>query len=365
MGATDSTNFPTVNALQPAYGGSTDAFVAKLNANGSALIYSTYLGGSRQEGAMARFGEIAVDAAGNAYVTGPTSSTDFPTTPGAFQTNFGGGVEVIFGDTFVAKITPDGRALAYSTYLGGSGDERAFDIDVDAAGNAYVTGFTRSQNFPTRNPLQSSLAGTQDIYVAKFSTGGALVYSTYLGGSGIESTEGAGIAVDAAGSVYLSGGTSSTDFPTHNPLQPANAGGTDAFITKLAPDGRTLIYSTYLGGTGNDGAPRIAVDSVGHAYAALNVDSILPTVSPIQPTYAGGIDIYLAKLSPDGRTLIYSTYLGGSGQDQIPAGVAIDGSGNAYIAGFTASTDFPCRRRRRTGPIWRTREGQAAASRWR
>src|SRR5439155_6541929 len=167
MGSTDSTNFPTVNALQPAYGGSNDVFVAKLNANGSALIYSTYLGGSGQEGPVTRFGEIAVDAAGNAYVIGPTSSTDFPTTPGAFQKNFGGGVQAQLGDTFVAKITPDGRALAYSTYLGGSRDERPLDIDVDAGGNAYATGYTTSQNFPTRNALQSTLAGTQDVFVTK------------------------------------------------------------------------------------------------------------------------------------------------------------------------------------------------------
>ncbi|PYS33159.1 MAG: hypothetical protein DMG14_32420 [Acidobacteria bacterium] len=185
------------------------------------------------------------------------------------------------------------------------------DIDVDAGGNAYATGYTTSQNFPTRNALQSTLAGTQDVFVTKFNPEGTPVYSTYFGGSGIESTDGGGIAVDVAGSVYLVGHTSSTDFPTHNPLQPAYGGGQwDAFITKLAPDGRALIYSTYFGSSGTDRGNRIAVDSLGNAYVTLNVDSNdVPTVSPVQPAYGGGTeDSFLAKLSPDGRTLIYSTF---------------------------------------------------------
>jgi hypothetical protein len=224
-GETRSTDFPTANAYQSANGGGgwEDAFVAKLNAAGSALVYSTYLGGSDTDSGRG----IAVDPSGNAYVTGNTRSTDFPTAS-PFQTATGGTF-----DAFVAKLNAAGSALVYSTYLGGSGDDRGSRIALDASGNAYVVGITNSTNFPTVNPLQAANAGDRDAFVAKFNaTGSNLLSSTYFGGSG--SDYGMGIALDGSGNVYVIGGTSSSDFPTANPRQPANGGLDDVFVAKIA-----------------------------------------------------------------------------------------------------------------------------------
>ena len=232
-GITSSTDFPTVNPLQAAFGGGVfDGFVAKFNATGTALVYSTYLGGSSAAFTAGDAGlGIAVDGAGNAYVTGRTPSADFPTV-NPLQATFGGGD----ADAFMAKLNAAGSALVYSTYLGGSGFEQVFGgIAVDAAGNAYVTGSTTSADFPTANPIQATLTGVEDAFVAKLNAAGlALVYSTYLGGSGFN--EPVGIAVDGAGNAYVTGITSSTDFPTVNPLQATFGGGDhDAFVAKLNP----------------------------------------------------------------------------------------------------------------------------------
>ena len=330
-GTTSSTDFPTMNPLQPAYGGGLyDAFVAKLNPAGSALVYSTYLGGSGGD-----YGSgIAVDSSGTAYVTGQTYSTDFPTM-NPLQPAYGGG-----GDAFVAKLNPAGSALVYSTYLGGSALDFGAGIAVDSLGNAYVTGGTNSANFPTMNPLQPVFGGG-DAFVAKLNpSGSALVYSTYLGGSG--GAYGSGIAVDGSGNAYVTGNTS-TDFPTMNALQPAYGGGLyDAFVAKLNPAGSALVYSTYLGGSGDDVGIGIAVDSSGSAYVTGATDSTdFPTMNPLQPSNAGGgDDAFVAKLNPAGSALVYSTYLGGSGDD-VGIGIAVDSSGNAYVTGWTYSTDFP------------------------
>ncbi len=334
IGSTTSRDFPTANALQPNYGGgSIDAFVAKLNPDGSALVYSTYLGGS---GGDQAFG-VTVDAEGNAYVTGETDSRDFPTV-NALQPEFGG-----FIDAFVAKLSPDGSALVYSTYLGGSNLDIATSIAVDLDGNAYLTGATISTNFPTANPLQPEFAGgDNDGFVTKLSPdGSALVYSTYLGGSGGDF--GQNIALDLEGNAYVTGSTNSTDFPTANPLQPNYGGGDfDAFVAKLSPDGSALVYSTYVGGNGHDTGSAIAVDADGNAYITGATRSLnFPLMNPLQPDYGGGVlDAFVAKLDPTGTALIYSTYLGGSRSDgSIP--IAVDREGNAYVAGQTASTDFP------------------------
>lgn len=228
-GQTKSTELPTsVNAFQPSYaGGSLDSFVMKLNADRSELVYCTYLGGSGGEVCRG----IAVDSAGNAYAVGLVNSTDFPTA-NAFQPTCGGGV-----DAFMAKLSPDGSALLYSTYLGGRGlDYSFFGIAADAFGGAYVTGTTLSTDFPVANAFQSDSGGYVDAFVAKIDTNDSglksLVYSSYLGGSGLDA--GGGIAVDHSGNVYLSGETESSDFPTANPLQPDyGGGGGDAFIAKL------------------------------------------------------------------------------------------------------------------------------------
>jgi hypothetical protein len=297
-GYTASTDFPTMNPFQSVLGGGEDAFIAKINPTGSALVYSTYLGGSGGDGG---FG-IDLDAAGNAYVTGLTGSTDFPTTPGAFQTVCGG----CNGswDAFVAKINPTGSALVYSTYLGGSEDDEGWGIAVDSSGEAYVTGYTGSTDFPTMNPLQPTYGrGILDAFVAKLNpTGSALVYSTYLGGS--EDDRGFGIAVDSAGNAYVTGTTTSNNFPTESPAQRHRGGSNDAFVSKLNPGGSALVYSTYMGGLSYDSGNGIAVDSAGNAYVTGTTQSTnFPTKSPLQPSNAGGYaDAFVAQIDTRAAT---------------------------------------------------------------
>jgi hypothetical protein len=352
-GWTNSTNFPTQNPYQGTFGGGTDdafvtklgpagdtgggiedAFVTKLGPAGDTLSYSTYLGGSDYDGVYG----IAVDSSGNAYVTGFTFSADFPT-QNPYQGTFGGGTY----DVFVTKLGPAGDTLIYSTYLGGGGADGGNDIAIDSSGNAYVTGWTDSTDLPTQNPYQGTFGGgTYDAFVTKLGpAGNTLIYSTYLGGSNDE--PGVDIAVDSSGSAYVTGWTNSTNFPTQNPYQGTLGGGTDdAFVTKLGPAGDTLSYSTYLGGSGVDGGYGIAVDSSGNAYVTGVTDSTdLPTQNPYQGTYGGGYwDAFVTKLGPAGDTLSYSTYLGGSDNDGVYA-IAVDSSGNAYVTGDTWSTDFP------------------------
>jgi hypothetical protein len=339
-GQTNATDFPTTaGAFQTAFGGGpSDAFVTKLNATGTALVYSTYLGGSARDQAYG----IAVDGAGNAYVTGYTESTDFPTTEGAFQTVYGGGVR----DAFVAQLSADGTALAYSTYLGGSAHDEARAITVDSAGNAYVTGFTASTDFPTtEGAFQPAHQGdfVLSAFVTKLSGDGtALVYSTYLGGSGGYDV-GYGIAVDGAGNAYVTGGTGSIDFPTTPGAFQTTLRGTNAFVSKLSGDGTALVYSTYLGGSGGDTGGGVAVDGAGNAYVAGSTSSnnFPTTPGAFQTSNRGGVfDAFVSKLSGDGTALVYSTYLGGFARDQA-LGIALDGAGNAYVTGFTNSTNFP------------------------
>jgi hypothetical protein len=331
-GFTNSTDFPTMNPLQPTFGGGNyDTFVTKVNPTGSALIYSTYLGGSGEDYGVG----IVVDSLGNAYVTGPTSSTNFPTM-NPLQPAYGGGAS----DAFVAQLSPTGSALVYSTYLGGSDADYSSGIAVNSSGNAYVIGLTFSTDFPTLNPLQPVNGGGGDAFVSQLNpTGSALVYSTYLGGSDFDN--GNGIALDSSGNAYVTGETLSTNFPTMNPFQPTNAGGTDAFVAKFNPAGSTLIYSTYLGGSGEDQGYGITVDSSGSAYLTGRTSSTnFPTMNPLQAANAGIRDAFVAKFNPAGSALVYSTYLGGSGDDGA-YGIAVDGSGNAYVTGYTFSTDFP------------------------
>jgi Beta-propeller repeat len=329
-GYTTSANFPTRNPAQTTNrGGNGDAFVAKLNPTGSALVYSTYLGGSGQDVAYG----IAVDSAGSAYVSGSTTSTDFPT-QNPEQAASGGA-----GDGFAAKLSPDGSTLDYSTYVGGTGADVANEIAVDHSGDAYVTGQTMSTNFPTQTPLQATNGGGEDAFVAKLTVAGALMYATYLGGSGDENS--VAIDIDGAGNAYVTGSTTSTNFPTQTPEQGANGGGQDGFVAKLDAAGAALDYATYLGGTGQDAGNDIAVDSSGDAYIAGSTASTnFPTRSPQQPASGGGGDAFVTKLSSAGTTLIYSTYLGGSGQDDGYA-VSVDAADDAVVAGATASPNFP------------------------
>ena len=341
-GDTSSQNFPTTNALQPTHsGGFTDVFITKINASGAALDYSTYLGGSSEETGNA----IAVDASGNAYVTGFTESPNFPTA-NALQPTYGGG----FIDAFVAKIDASGTALVYSSYLGGIFDDYGSGIAVDASGNVYVTGYTSSSNFPTANALQPTHSGgLTDVFITKINaSGAALLYSTYLGGDqSLQASSdniGYGIAVDAQGNAYVTGFTTAQNFPTANALQPALAGIQNAFITKINASGSALVYSTYLGGSLSEVGKAIGVDASGNAAVIGTTSSPdFPTRNALQTTYGGGItDAFVAKVSASGTALVYSTYLGGSGED-TGLGVAVDSSGNTYVAGATGSQNFPTR----------------------
>jgi len=386
-GRTTSPNFPTANAFQPAYNGNFDAFVTKLDPQGSGLVYSTYLGAWSTDIGSG----IAVDRNGNAYVTGWTFSTGpngpdylgrvfppFPTTAGAFQPACAplasdplmcsGGSEA-----FVTKLTFDGSGLAYSTFLGGgatlggafSGNDRGIAIALDASRNAYVGGVTESIDFPTFNAAQSAFGGgNSDAFVTKLdATGSAVSYSTYLGGSGFDGTrtfsdsiarEAVGIGVDFLGSAIVTGLTSSTDFPTSaDALQAAPGSFTDGFVTKLAPLGSTRIFSTYLGGSGDDEPRGLAVDPYGNAYVTGRTASNNFPVAEALDAIRNGSDAFVTKirldpLTPDPPALLFSTFFGGSvfALDQYQAqeagnAIAVDSEGTIYVTGAAGTTNFP------------------------
>ena len=329
-GDTSSADFPVVRAGQATLRGARDAFVAKLSADGSQLIYSTYLGGDRVEVGQA----IAIDVAGAAYITGPTTSEDFPTS--------GGGQPVCTGldldNAFVSKITPDGTALAYSSYLAGGDFDYGTGIAVDSVGAAYVTGFTYSANFPNLNPIHP-FRGLSDVFVTKLAPRGNLIYSTFVGGS--DEDFGNSIAVDTSGSAYVTGLTRSPDFPTVNALQTMQGGNDDGFVAKLPPEGGALIYATYLGGSGGEFPTSIAVDSAGAVHVTGETASLdFPTMNPLKPDLAGIVDTFVAKFRSDGAALVFSTYLGGGDQERGGT-IALDPAGAVYVAGSTTSADFP------------------------
>jgi uncharacterized repeat protein (TIGR01451 family) len=365
-GDTTSTDFPvTIGVVQSTFGGSQDAFIAKFNSKGTALVWSTYLGGNDNEVAWAIF----VDKSSNVFVAGETKSANFPTTAGAFQTTLKG-----TKDGFIAKLNSTATSLIYSTYLGGSGKDSIPAMAVDSSGNAYVTGTTPSPDFPvTAGAFQTKCApcgfGGSNAFITKLnSTGSALVYSTYLGGSAGD--VGVGIALDKSNNVYVTGETVDHDFPILNPIQASFAGGGtncatgngaggfgpcgDAFVTKLNAGGNALVYSTYLGGSGEDGGFAIAVDSTGAAYVAGGTDSSnFPTIAgAFQTTFGGGAngcanngfacgDAFVTKINASGNALTFSTYLGGSGDDVVLHGLAVDSSKNVHLAGATNSSNFP------------------------
>ncbi len=326
-GFTLSTDFPTTagafQTVNPGGVSGVSAFVTKLNPAGSGLLYSTYLGGSSTQSGLTQSGNgIALGAAGNAYVTGYTVSTNFPTTAGAFQTTFAGG-DGYLGDAFVTKLNPAGSGLLYSTYLGGSGADSASGIAVDAAGNAYVTGTTHSTDFPiTAGAFQATNhGGPRDAFVTKLNPAGSgLLYSTYLGGSRDDGAR--GIAVDAAGNAYVTGPTSATDFPTTaGASQTTFAGGDgylgDAFVTKFNPAGSGLLYSTYLGGSVGEVSSGIAIDAAGNAYVTGETPSTnFPTTDgAFQTTYAGVVDVFVTKLALKQRVLCCGDFNGDNKDD--------------------------------------------------
>lgn len=347
VGGSATVGFPTTaGAFQTTFGGGTgtsmlDGFVLKLAATTGAADYSTYLGGSGND----IVNGIAVDTAAppNAYVTGETASTNFPGTSSSTIQPANGGAD----DAFVTKVNGAGSALVYSTYLGGSAGDLGTGVALDSSGNAYVTGITISTNFPTTSSvLQKTAGGADDGFVAEVkSDGSTLVYSTYLGGSG--SDDSFGIAVDSAGDAYVTGGTTSTNFPTANPAQTSLGGSsaTNVFVTKLNPGATTLLFSTYYGGALDDTGTGIALDSFGDAYVTGRATSpTFPVLNSFQSGLSGTADAFVAEFSSTG-SVVYSSFYGGTGTENgFPSstgalgGIAVDTHSNAYFVGNTNST---------------------------
>jgi hypothetical protein len=333
-GGTWSSDFPTTpGAFDTSYHGAYDTFMVNLNAGGTGLAYATFLGGSAEDYGQA----LAVDGAGSAYVTGYTSSSDFPTTPGAFDTSYDG------YDAFVVKLNAGGAGLVYATFLGGSDSDRGYAIAVDGAGNAYVTGYTYSSDFPTTpGAFDTSHNVGNDAFVVKLNAEGTgLAYATFLGGNADD--YGSSIAVDGAGSAYVTGFTYSSDFPaTPGAFDTGYNGWGDAFMVKLNAGGAGLAYATFLGGNTYDEGNAIAVDGAGSAYVTGGTwSSDFPTTpGAFDTSYNGGEDACVVKLNAGGTGLAYATFLGGSGENNGRA-IAVDGAGSAYVTGYTYSSDFP------------------------
>lgn len=340
-------DFPTtVGAYDTTFnGGTDDAFVAKLNATGSDLIYSTFLGGSSGDAAVA----LAVDSTGAAYVTGRTSSSNFTTTVGAFDRIYNA------GDAFVVKLNPSGANLAYATFLGGTDWDTGKDITINASGEVFVTGDTRSIDFPvTLDTAYDSTCGGcssyEDVFITHLNANGsALIYSTFLGGSNLDWA--AGIAVDEGGAMYVAGSTKSADFPTDGGFDTTCGGCSnnyaDAFVTKLNSTGSALVYSTYLGGSLNDWGIGMVINGSGNVF---NVGVTCSTDFPVTPGAFQATkqqspdgycdDLFLTVLTTDGSALVSSTYIGGGDLDDMPS-IAIDRYGFIYLTGYTISEDFP------------------------
>ncbi|MGA2743553.1 MAG: choice-of-anchor D domain-containing protein [Candidatus Sulfotelmatobacter sp.] len=353
VGQTFSPDFPaTSGAFQRTCGGGTcvggDAFITELDPSGASLVYSTYLGGPGVNQGNA----IALNAAGDAYVIGYTESATFPTTPGAYQTKLSKG-----DDVFVTELNSAGSGLIYSTYLGGTNKDLGYAIALDASDHAYITGFTQSTDFPTTaGAFQTFLTANTAAFVTELnSTGSALLYSTYLGGITKATTAceacGTSIVVDSSGNAYVCGLTAEATFPvTPGAFQTTFLGhtnGHDAFVTKLNPTGTALVYSTYVGGDGDTGATSIALDPSNNVWIKGNTMSAIFPVTPgaFQTVLAGDFDAYVAQLNPTGSTLLYGSYLGGSGTEYGGAtrALVLDNQSppNVYVTGYTDSTNFP------------------------
>jgi hypothetical protein len=311
---------------------SSNVYVAKFNAAGDELQYTTILGGVGMDEGHG----VAVDPNGSAYITGRTNSSDFPTTGGAPQSQVAGG-----WDAFVTKLDPAG-SVSYSTLLGAAGDEAGEAIAVDAAGQAHIAGSTSSAAFATtENALDRTLSGPSDAFIARLDEAGeAVLFSTLLGGGASDGA--AGIAIGPAGSLHVAGSTSSHDFPiSAGAAQTSAGGGGDAWVARLDAAGSALSYSTYLGGSGSDDGAAIATDSAGAAFVAGGTTSAdFPVGDGLQPGFGGVSDAFVAKLDVSGASLEYATYLGGSGSD-FATGIAVSGVGEAHVSGETSSSNFP------------------------
>jgi hypothetical protein len=334
-------SFPETVGPDLTFGGGSDAFVAKVRADGSGLVYCGYIGGSDADSGLG----IAADRAGSAYVTGWTQSSSgegFPVS---------GGPDLIYSggqDAFVAKVQPDGTALAYCGYIGGELDETGYDIAVDDDGNAYIVGTTDSsedQGFPdVVGPDLTFNGGDNDAFVAKVKAdGAALAYCGYIGGTFADGAY--GVAVDPSGHAYVCGSTSSSTlrfFPAVVGPDLIWNGGQDAFVAKLEPDGTDLVYCGYIGGTEFDSGKGIAVDNAGNAYVTGCTSSSETAGFPVavgpDVTYSANDDAFVAKVKASGTGLDYCGYIGGSFPD-LGEGIAVDGDGSAHVVGFTLSTE--------------------------
>jgi hypothetical protein len=343
-GTTISADFPIRGGVRDTIAGGQDLFVVKLNPAGNEILFSTFLGGSGDETAP----RLVLDSRGDIYLAGATRSPDFPTTENALQRTYGGGPS----DGYVAKLSADGSRLLFSTFLGGEEGDPVWGLTIDAMRDVYISGSTLSTRYPvTPGAVQQVLRGTRNAYVAKLRIDPpSLIYATYLGGSN-DTTLGGSLAVDAAGAAYVIGSTLATDFPTTpNALQTSFAGAGiggerfgDAFVSKISPDGSTLLYSTYLGGLSGEIPTSIVVDSNGAAYVTgLTCSKNFPvTAGSYQTLHGGGdCDAFISKLGAAGDRLLFSTYLGGNNSEQTNV-IALDRFGNIHVTGGSSAADFP------------------------
>lgn len=326
-GHTHSPDFPTTAGFDTSFAAPGDAWVAKFNAAGS-LLWSSYLGGSEPDSSRA----IAVGADGSVFVAGFTESPDFPT-PGGFDS----AVDAT-GDAFVTRINAAGSALVWSTLLGASGYDDAWGLAVDAIGEVYVVGYTQSPDFPASGGFDPSLGGTTDAFVARIdAAGSALVWASYLGGSDAE--YGASLAIDGEGYAYVTGYTASPDFPSSGGFDNSLGGTGDAFVGKIDASGSALAWSSYLGGSDLDSGYAIAVDGSGVYLAGETWSADFPATGGFGTVLDGTSDAFVAKVSAVGDALTWSTYLGGSADDSAE-GISVDRSGNVFVIGMTDSPDF-------------------------
>lgn len=341
LGTTKSTNFPiTANTYDTTANGDEDVFVTKLKADGTGLLYSTYLGSTGIEDG----GAIAIDVNGAAYITGMTNSTGFPVTPGAFDTSWNG-----YYDAFVAKLSPKGNTLEFSTFLGGTSAEYTRGLALDKDNNVYVTGYTQLEppiTFPTTpGAYDISHNGDFDVYVTKLNpTGTSLVYSTFIGESGGDYAS--NIAVNSKGQAYVTGSTKNPNYPTTAGSYDVsfNGGDRDVFVTKLEADGSKLVFSTFLGGSDSENGYSIALDVENNVYVSSYTRSpnYPVTINPYDLSYNGSFDSAMSVLNPKGIGLLYSTYIGGDGNDTTPY-LALDPTGNVYLSGIAShnTIDYP------------------------
>jgi hypothetical protein len=335
-GFTSYSGYPvTPGAYQQSLAGGNDAIITKLNSSGTALVYSTFLGG---EGGDQGLG-VALDGSGNAYVTGSAGSLNFPVTTVTAAPRAESGP---YTQVFVTKFNPSGTGLTYSTFVSGSGNDTGRSIAVGAGGTVYVTGQTNSSDFPvTVGVPQASIGGGYDAFLFKLSAAGHLLYSTFIGGSSTD--DGRGVAVDSSGNAYVAGNTSSQNFFTTSTIGNPSTYSTNVFVAEVNPTGTAYLYSTLLGGSSGQSESGIAVDSSGNAYITGNTySSDFPvTVGSYQTSAPSYTNAFVTKLNPAGSGLIYSTYLGGTNNNTFGNAIAVDSKGSAYVTGYTTSTTFP------------------------